>query len=110
LRPPPTPLRRGRPPRPTLSPYTTLFRSRQDVLVHRFGDEHADRDGHRYLLLRPVVVQLEALLYRGPHQIRKVLGVGARRLRQQQDRKSTRLNSSHVKTSYAVFCLNKITS
>src|SRR5215475_14856613 len=67
-----------RPPRSTLFPYTTLFRSRRrhEPLVvrrHRLGAR--DRRRHR------------------PE---------ARR-----DRKSTRLNSSHVKISYAVFCLKK---
>src|SRR5256885_10628246 len=73
-----------RPPRSTLFPYTTLFRSvdmcRQ---VRRFV--HAQRD-----LLAPEKIQ----------EISKA----ARELR---DRKSTRLNSSHLVISYAVFCLKK---
>src|SRR5258705_6228345 len=68
-----------RPPRSTLFPYTTLFRSHQD------------------------------------ERIRKKDGVVEKRLRQHQDeaekgptdRKSTRLNSSHLGISYAVFCLKK---
>src|SRR6266566_6901765 len=66
-----------RPPRSTLFPYTTLFRSRR---------RRAGRVG------RP----------RGPGAHRQP--APARRLR---DRKSTRLNSSHLVISYAVFCLKK---
>src|SRR5689334_24780679 len=62
-----------RPPRSTLFPYTTLFRSRRQPVVS---------DG-------------------SPFQA----GVGGRLER--RDRKSTRLNSSHSSTSYAVFCLKK---
>src|SRR5690349_22759534 len=77
-----------RPPRSTLFPYTTLFRSargRGDPAV-RAGDDV--RDLHRHVLLD---------LHRGadPHVHREA------------DRKSTRLNSSHVEISYAVFCLKK---
>src|SRR5436305_4311535 len=74
-----------RPPRSTLFPYTTLFRSQ---LVVR-GDEplhHRLEDGR--LLGEP-------LQHAPPHEI------------PQRDRKSTRLNSSHVRISYAVFCLKK---
>src|SRR5690349_24799481 len=61
-----------RPPRSTLFPYTTLFRSRLDEIHHVLhGRERADA-GHV-----------------------------------REDRKSTRLNSSHVEISYAVFCLKK---
>src|SRR2546428_4936841 len=78
-----------RPPRSTLFPYTTLFRSEAGLVqrigvdrhlhVHFLGDREAvvDRRGRR----APVLVQL--------------------------DRKSTRLNSSHDQISYAVFCLKK---
>src|SRR3989442_4406989 len=65
-----------RPPRSTLFPYTTLFRSTLGV-----GDQH-----RAYLL--------------GAHGADRV-GDAIR------DRKSTRLNSSHVRISYAVFCLKK---
>src|SRR3712207_8140632 len=80
-----------RPPRSTLFPYTTLFRSRK----------RERRLEHRRPLLEPDSVH--------PQQ---PLGVQAsaahlhRRLRP-QDRKSTRLNSSHANISYAVFCLKK---
>src|SRR5579864_9650995 len=62
-----------RPPRSTLFPYTTLFRSRDRDARRR--DDEADRAQHH-------------------DQLR-------------QDRKSTRLNSSHMSISYAVFCLKK---
>src|SRR3712207_7326999 len=71
-----------RPPRSTLFPYTTLFRSDRDGLrLER--DER--RDGVLERLGRAAVV--------GTHR--------------QVDRKSTRLNSSHANISYAVFCLKK---
>src|SRR3712207_8551949 len=71
-----------RPPRSTLFPYTTLFRSRVG---------HAPEDDSRQGLLDPGVVE------RLPD----------RRRRRRRDRKSTRLNSSHANISYAVFCLKK---
>src|SRR2546430_9590443 len=71
-----------RPPRSTLFPYTTLFRSLSSSLVRevaRFGGNVAP-------LVHPAVRQA---------------------LEQKLDRKSTRLNSSHSQISYAVFCLKK---
>src|SRR2546422_7674196 len=74
-----------RPPRSTLFPYTTLFRS------HALAPE---RRGH--------VAQHQGLGARGPARAE------ARDLeRTRRDRKSTRLNSSHGYISYAVFCLKK---
>src|SRR3712207_8377376 len=83
-----------RPPRSTLFPYTTLFRS----VVIDAGAEHAgDLLGAQHLLEhRPV----------GAGEDQAVRGV----LLEPQpavDRKSTRLNSSHANISYAVFCLKK---
>src|SRR5258708_10311711 len=78
-----------RPPRSTLFPYTTLFRSRR----------HHDRAGRE---------STEVRARRSPHHLKRVLHhelPGARG--QGQDRKSTRLNSSHQIISYAVFCLKK---
>src|SRR5438874_7157911 len=81
-----------RPPRSTLFPYTTLFRSvlgrAGDLGLHR-GDRLADVARLELGELLPVR-----------------LDRGAQR-RQGEDRKSTRLNSSHVEISYAVFCLKK---
>src|SRR3712207_7504186 len=81
-----------RPPRSTLFPYTTLFRSRADPA----GDRAAavpDRLGARQVpaigAVAPAVTHLDL--------------VAAAR----GDRKSTRLNSSHANISYAVFCLKK---
>src|SRR3712207_7980684 len=73
-----------RPPRSTLFPYTTLFRS----------------DLRRVTFLAP-----EARPERGGDDRFDGLGVGRRR--QLLDRKSTRLNSSYANISYAVFCLKK---
>src|SRR5437899_7674898 len=77
-----------RPPRSTLFPYTTLFRSRLED-VRRRRDLHdldpADADA-------PLVGD----------DLHLLLHVGSR-----SDRKSTRLNSSHLGISYAVFCLKK---
>src|SRR3712207_7369050 len=77
-----------RPPRSTLFPYTTLFRSAHDLPDAAAGD--AVLHGGRHVL---VVDRLPDLL-----GLPLLAG----------DRKSTRLNSSHANISYAVFCLNKI--
>src|SRR5438067_3912997 len=82
-----------RPPRSTLFPYTTLFRSQ--VLHRRRVERHL---GHGLLRLR--VEGLRGML--GRHELAVALHVHDGR-----DRKSTRLNSSHVSISYAVFCLKK---
>src|SRR3712207_7126651 len=89
-----------RPPRSTLFPYTTLFRSEE---VH----DHVDRDEQqredRRAPRRDVVLQREQLA--GGRLRQRLLGVVARA--HERDRKSTRLNSSHANISYAVFCLKK---
>src|SRR2546429_4604287 len=72
-----------RPPRSTLFPYTTLFRSVQPLILE-------------------VALAVE--------QEVKARCAETDALRRQQDRKSTRLNSSHGYISYAVFCLKKKTS
>src|SRR3712207_7131579 len=83
-----------RPPRSTLFPYTTLFRS---LLVGEAPGERAD------LVL--LVGELEHHR-RAPARSARLAGcTGA--WRRFQDRKSTRLNSSHANISYAVFCLKK---
>src|SRR5690606_41733551 len=91
-----------RPPRSTLFPYTTLFRSHGHRVAHaaeRRQRRGADPLGGRLRRDQFGMVGLE--LDELAHE-RVVLGVGDGR-----DRKSTRLNSSHVKISYAVFCLKK---
>src|SRR3712207_7507070 len=94
-----------RPPRSTLFPYTTLFRSRvapRDEVGVEVRDVPLAVGEDR--VVRRVRVQ--------PHR-RQELAVVARlrsrvRLGQRlEDRKSTRLNSSHANISYAVFCLKK---
>src|SRR3712207_8347162 len=90
-----------RPPRSTLFPYTTLFRSlvsRPDVDSLRVGFF-----GYSY------GAAMGALLSAVERRIRSyVLAAGDGGL-VSQDRKSTRLNSSHANISYAVFCLKKKT-
>src|SRR2546426_6404500 len=77
-----------RPPRSTLFPYTTLFRSR--------GRVHAQRDGADRAHVGRDVFAGGAVATR--HSAREHPAL---------DRKSTRLNSSHLVISYAVFCLKK---
>src|SRR5690606_41586223 len=97
-------------PRPTLVPYTTLFRSK--VLVDR--DEVAQAVARRGRFAVAVEHQQDDAGQRhqqhaeqqpepriAPGLLRPVRG------EESEDRKSTRLNSSHVKISYAVFCLKK---
>src|SRR3712207_7338053 len=89
-----------RPPRSTLFPYTTLFRS------ERAGPHVLDERG-RARLPEP---QLDGGMRRveAPEQRREVDGVeDLHDPDRQSDRKSTRLNSSHANISYAVFCLKK---
>src|SRR2546428_3570269 len=81
-----------RPPRSTLFPYTTLFRS-------------AERVGDPFRVSRPGGPQ-------GPEPLRPILRLRGDLFRPaafhvDPDRKSTRLNSSHDQISYAVFCLKK---
>src|SRR3712207_8021596 len=91
-----------RPPRSTLFPYTTLFRSKPEVAVSRptpqsvefsvpFGHGHCSSQAH---CDNPA----------DGHGKATPCGLPARRI---EDRKSTRLNSSHANISYAVFCLKK---
>src|SRR5690606_39865116 len=83
--------------RSTLFPYTTLFRS------DRPGDAGPGHDLERPVCVLADVEQGFALREEDPPHLVVVLHGDARR----RDRKSTRLNSSHVKISYAVFCLKK---
>src|SRR3712207_8267152 len=88
-----------RPPRSTLFPYTTLFRS-QGAPPDRAGVGGAGEGGRRS-------VPAPALRAGGRSRAGGG-GSGARgRLPHLPDRKSTRLNSSHANISYAVFCLKK---
>src|SRR5437870_10423023 len=84
-----------RPPRSTLFPYTTLFRSSQ---LQRLGAEHPLAERWRSLFAE-----------QRPFEKGCATPAESRRANRQimKDRKSTRLNSSHVAISYAVFCLKK---
>src|SRR5688500_19788786 len=90
LRPPPT---------ATFFPYTTLFRS-QVVLQRqpRLGRPLGGLGGEQQVLVAVVAAQLQQVEVTGAKQARQ---------RARRDRKSTRLNSSHLVISYAVFCLKK---
>src|SRR5690606_41394245 len=91
-----------RPPRSTLFPYTTLFRSRGQHLVLRRGGVVEGDIAHRRPVDQPHRLVGELQLLDIANQVRAVVAHVV-----DQDRKSTRLNSSHVKISYAVFCLKK---
>src|SRR3712207_7085474 len=90
-----------RPPRSTLFPYTTLFRSEVTGIE---GDDQIQAGEPRPLELPGRVADGVAVLLQDGHRARvgAVAFVPAAR-----DRKSTRLNSSHANISYAVFCLKK---
>src|SRR3989442_8731961 len=86
-----------RPPRSTLFPYTTLFRSSEEFLLDV-----------RHLWVRS---QRMTTIFRIRHTtfgaVHEYFRDHAERCVSNPDRKSTRLNSSHVRISYAVFCLKK---
>src|SRR5256885_10977781 len=85
------------PPRSTLFPYTTLFRSRA---VHARVHGAPRRD-------LPQARRARDRRHGGIHPVAQGSGGESRRAREGPDRKSTRLNSSHLVISYAVFCLKK---
>src|SRR2546430_6491213 len=84
-----------RPPRSTLFPYTTLFRSVICCTMHREDTQTVPGPGPRSVdsIHRVVATVTHAAAHRADPRAR--------------DRKSTRLNSSHSQISYAVFCLKK---
>src|SRR2546430_3886391 len=90
-----------RPPRSTLFPYTTLFRS----LLEQF--EQLQDVANTGQVDRVVPGQLLDGLQFHDVALREPSAVGRGPLGDDQDRKSTRLNSSHSQISYAVFCLKK---
>src|SRR5258707_6098869 len=84
-----------RPPRSTLFPYTTLFRSRSSPpLLHHHLPRHVGM--HR------AEIAVDAGLGEGEREFVVCIQPAG-----SEDRKSTRLNSSHANISYAVFCLKK---
>src|SRR2546430_13183428 len=88
-----------RPPRSTLFPYTTLFRSDdlrpacELAIVAGCEPEHVLRCRNRFVLREAAT--------------KDCVGLNRERDEDKRDRKSTRLNSSHSQISYAVFCLKK---
>src|SRR3712207_6920289 len=84
-----------RPPRSTLFPYTTLFRSEEEAALAAYRAAQAEHPR-----LRLVIVP------RHPERFDRV-ATWLERQGERVDRKSTRLNSSHANISYAVFCLKK---
>src|SRR3712207_7264357 len=96
-----------RPPRSTLFPYTTLFRS---IFLAAIGPNNTKlageiADGWIPTLFSPEhVAEFRPLLQEGADRVGRSLD-GFRIM--PTDRKSTRLNSSHANISYAVFCLKK---
>src|SRR3712207_7383875 len=94
-----------RPPRSTLFPYTTLFRSAFATMIE-YGVHHlvvVNDQGRPVGVVR--VIDLASADLRDPLLIRGA--IEASDSLEQLDRKSTRLNSSHANISYAVFCLKK---
>src|SRR5438477_7749751 len=99
-----------RPPRSTLFPYTTLFRSDEVIgpdgkagaaeSLHDAGKVAAGIDNP----LHPLPLQVAEQTLQ-PHRHRRIFKVRVEGA--VKDRKSTRLNSSHMSISYAVFCLKK---
>src|SRR3712207_8412621 len=89
-----------RPPRSTLFPYTALFRSRYARMLLAAEEHRCVR-----------AIALIAAVTQGRNLLRRPEGKQGREDREDllgsEDRKSTRLNSSHANISYAVFCLKK---
>src|SRR5690554_7012934 len=94
-----------RPPRSTLFPYTTLFRSSQKQTVAAMASEVMRNP----LLTVTTVVRPWRQHLAPPNGLGRSADLARRLLQLAPDRKSTRLNSSHVRISYAVFCLKKKT-
>src|SRR2546430_12629168 len=98
-----------RPPRSTLFPYTTLFRSLRRLCHHRHRFTVRGDKFECHVAFSPDGKTVAS----GSRFTVKLWDVASRQelatLRGHTDRKSTRLNSSHSQISYAVFCLNKKT-
>src|SRR3712207_7985862 len=91
-----------RPPRSTLFPYTTLFRSfmAKDMSITGFVQVWQEKGDLKNFLENSKEVSQKANKIK-KYKIKKL------ELEDRRDRKSTRLNSSHANISYAVFCLKK---
>src|SRR5689334_24333740 len=87
-----------RPPRSTLFPYTTLFRS-TEIVKDLIRARTADRAALEFEVSETEVAGLDS-----DHPVLRYTDSAGQR---HEDRKSTRLNSSHSSISYAVFCLKK---
>src|SRR2546430_5547436 len=89
-----------RPPRSTLFPYTTLFRSKSVELKHQQAESSNIR--------RPAAQVADQIVFKLiPKNFFAKVSKCATASSRTVDRKSTRLNSSHSQISYAVFCLKK---
>src|SRR5690606_41615409 len=95
-----------RPPRSTLFPYTTLFRSRDIVWAECLVPGGGGLSAADHAPAHQDVPDSAAVVY-GVHGDWHQSHAGPLDQESNRDRKSTRLNSSHVKISYAVFCLKK---
>src|SRR2546428_9573713 len=91
-----------RPPRSTLFPYTTLFRSRRELLA----DGRPIELGGRAFDTLMVLIDARGTVL-GKDELMNHEGIERASAEFDRDRKSTRLNSSHDQISYAVFCLQK---
>src|SRR5258708_10228974 len=89
-----------RPPRSTLFPYTTLFRS---VCVHMYINDQCLSFKTLYIHPRPQSGQVFSIEDSSIVSLSQIRSLGGLKI----DRKSTRLNSSHQIISYAFFCLKK---
>src|SRR3712207_9005781 len=95
-----------RPPRSTLFPYTTLFRSERGykaLKLDPFGPGHLELERSEKLRAVALVEAVRDAIGPEPEILLEMHG----RFSPATDRKSTRLNSSHANISYAVFCLKK---
>src|SRR3712207_6894176 len=97
-----------RPPRSTLFPYTTLFRSPflEEGLIYGFVRDISERK-QTEAALRRVNEELESKVAQRTAALKKANDALTAEIAERQDRKSTRLNSSHANISYAVLCLKK---
>src|SRR3712207_8107833 len=96
-----------RPPRSTLFPYTTLFRSKQgywrDTALRLAGEVVMELEREFYFTWNIASKKRDNFKTQNYPYMEEVL----KEIQRRKDRKSTRLNSSHANISYAVFCLKK---